>query len=150
MKSTIIRHVTTATLLGAALVVVCFSAVTANARSAVRGKFTLPYEVRWGRAVLPAGDYLFTYTEDSSHPTVVVRDANTFRTVALERVDVQESGAKGESALLIGTRGEHRVVHSLRIAELGQVLVYDPALGRARVVEEVRQARAIPIVVAKN
>jgi hypothetical protein len=150
MKSTIIRHITRATLLGAAVLAVCFSAVTANAQSAIQGKFTLPYEVRWGRAVLPAGNYLFTFSDDSTHPTVVVRGANTFRTVAFERVDVQESGAKGESALLIGTRGERRVVHSLRIAELGQVFVYDPALANARVVEEVRQSRAIPIVVAKN
>lgn len=150
MKSTIIRHITRATLLAAAMLAVCFSAVTANAQSTVRGKFTLPYGVCWGRAVLPAGDYLFTFTDDSTHPIVVIRNANTFRTVAFERVDVQESGANGESALLIGTRGGQRVVHSLRMAELGQILVYDPALAHARVVEEVRQARSVPIVVAKN
>jgi len=149
MKSTMARHFTRATLLAAAVLAVCFSAVTANAQSAFQGKFSLPHEVRWGQTVLPAGDYLITFNDFT--PTVVfIRDAKTLRTFGFHRVQVQESNAEGESALLLATHGKQRVVHSLRIAEIGRVFVYDPALARARPVAAARQAQAIPVLVAKK
>jgi hypothetical protein len=41
-------------------------------------------------------------------------------------------------------------VHSLRIAELGEVFVYDPDLAHGRVVEEARKTEDVPVVVAKK
>jgi hypothetical protein len=78
---------------------------------------------------------------------LVIRNAKSLRFAAFESVNIREDSAKGESALLIGTRGGKRIVHSLRIAELGQVFVYDRALTRA--VEEA-QTQGVPVVVAQK
>ena len=54
-----INHVTNPASLGLLLGVLIATFVftaAANAQPSFAGKFTLPYEVRWGQAVLPAGD----------------------------------------------------------------------------------------------
>ena len=149
MNSNIKKHSIKATLFAAALLATCLLARPANAQAGMQGKFTLPSETHWGQAVLPAGDYLLTFTRDSMGTMLVIRNAKSDRIVAFESVNIREDSAKGEkSALLIGTRGEQRIVHSLRIAELGQVFVYHRALARA--VEEARQTQAVPVVVAEK
>jgi cellobiose-specific phosphotransferase system component IIA len=58
---------------------------------------------------------------------------------------------KGTSALLIGGEGNHRVVHSLRLAELGEVFIYEPALARGT--EDIREAhkmQTLPIMAVKK
>ncbi len=45
-------------LVGVALLVSCFGAGLARAQECA-GKFTLPFEARWGQATLPAGGYSF-------------------------------------------------------------------------------------------
>src|ERR1700739_3972527 len=50
----------------------CASAAAANAQS-VTGKLTLPYEVHWGTATLPAGEY--TITMDSIDSATLVHSA---------------------------------------------------------------------------
>ena len=42
-----------------ALIASCLSAGMAKAQE-WQGQFTLPFEARWGQAILPAGDYSFT------------------------------------------------------------------------------------------
>jgi hypothetical protein len=64
---------------------------------------------------------------------------------------VTKGSAEGSSALLIGALGTKRVVHSLRVAELGLVFTSDPALARElEGQEEARQLQAVPVVVAKK
>ncbi|MDE3170490.1 MAG: hypothetical protein KGL75_10125, partial [Acidobacteriota bacterium] len=72
--------------------------------------------------------------------------------LALERVDIQESTAANDSALLIGRRGGQYAVHSLRVAELGETFVFDPALarGNAREDEESARARSFPVLRAEK
>ena len=50
----------------AAAIAICLSVNVASAQS-LKGTFTLPYDVQWGKAVLPAGPYKVTF--DSSYPT---------------------------------------------------------------------------------
>lgn len=137
------------TLFAAALLATSLFAGTANAQSAIKGKFTLQSETHWGKAVLPAGRYLLTSDSHLSN-MLVVRDAKSGRTVAFEPITNKQNSGKGESALLIGTRGSQRVVHSFRVAEFGETFVYDPALAHQSAVEEARQAQAVPVVVAKK
>jgi hypothetical protein len=56
MKS--MRNFTLLKLAMGSLLAICFNAGYANAQT-VAGKFTLPFEARWGQATLPAGDYSF-------------------------------------------------------------------------------------------
>jgi hypothetical protein len=150
MNSRISRYMSKATLIAATLFGVCLSAVTTNAQSAFQAKVTIPYEVRWGKAELLPGNYILTMSGDSVRPVVVVRDAKTFRTVAVEPAGIEERSTKNESALLVGTRGQHQVVHSLRIAELGEVFIYDPALANERTVEEASKTRTVPVEIAEK
>jgi hypothetical protein len=148
MKANITRSATKVTLFAAALLTTCLLARPANAQAGIQGRFTLPYETHWGQAVLPAGDYLLTLTHDSMSPMLAIRNAKNLRIVAFEPANIREDSTNGESALLIGKRGEQRVVYSLKIADLGEAFVYDRALTRA--VEEARQTQAVPIVVAEK
>jgi hypothetical protein len=114
----------------------------------VRGKFTLPYEVHWGKAVLPAGDYLLTFTPDMVPALISIQDQKSRRAVALESTAIREDNSDGQSALVIGSRGDQHVVESLRIEELGETFVYQRAPRQA--VEEARKTRTVPVVVAEK
>jgi hypothetical protein len=150
MKAQVTRYATRVTLFAAALLATCLFAGSANAQSWIQGKFTLPYETHWGKAVLPAGDYQFRFTPDNAGGTMLVlRNAKTLRIVAFESANIRKDSANDQSALLIGTRGERHIVQSLRIAEVGQVFVYDRELARAAE-EEARQSQAVPVIVAKK
>ncbi len=64
-----IKHTTTPAsvrlLLGVVIATFVFTAA-AKAQPSFAGKFTLPYEVRWGQAVLPAGDYVIRMDSTAS------------------------------------------------------------------------------------
>ena len=52
----------------------CVGRLTAQAGEPVSaGKFTLPFEVRWGQAILPAGDYTYTLNSATFSGVVTVR-----------------------------------------------------------------------------
>jgi hypothetical protein len=149
MKTTIGSYASKGTLLIAALLAACLLAGSAHAQAQFHGKFTLPYEVQWGRAVLPAGSYLLSFTTDAT-PTAVIREARTLRIVAFETSSIQEDSKADGSALLISLRGDRRIVHSLRVAEIGEVYVFNPALAHRRRVEEARRIREVPVLVAEK
>ena len=58
----------------AAALALCLFAGAANAQhfAASRGSFTLPFEVNWGTAVLPAGDYTFTLGSFGMSPILAI------------------------------------------------------------------------------
>jgi hypothetical protein len=130
---------------------VCFlGAGAANAAPLYRGRFTLPYEVRWGQAVLPAGDYLLGFQDIGTRVFVLIRDAKSGKDIAF-LAPSGNSDAKGASALVIVGEGNHRVVHSLRLAELGEVFTYEPAVARgAEDVREARKMQTLPIIAVKK
>jgi hypothetical protein len=137
-------------LLALGLLVCFLGAGVANAAPLYRGRFTLPYEVRWGQAVLPAGDYLLGFQEIGTRVFVLIRDAKSGKDIAF-LAPLGNSDAKGASALVIAGEGNQRVVHSLRLAELGEVFIYEPALARGT--EDVREAskmQTLPIMAVKK
>ena len=130
---------------------VCFlGAGVANAAPPYRGSFTLPYEVRWGQTTLPAGGYMIRFEDVGSRPFLVIMETKSGRDVAfLAPVATNETTSTGQSALLIANTGNQRVIHSLRLAELGEVFVYDSKAAR----EEVREAshtQTVPIIAMKK
>jgi hypothetical protein len=120
---------------------------TANAQS-FKGKFTLTHETHWGQAVLPAGDYLLSFDNHISN-LLVVRDAKSGRGVAYEPINNRQDSKAGGSALLIGTRGSQQVVHSFRVAELGETFIYDRPLAR-RAVEEANNTATVRVLEARK
>jgi hypothetical protein len=64
---------------------------------------------------------------------------------------VTNSEIQGTSALLIAYDGDQRVVHSLRLAELNEAFIFEPALARgARDVREAHTMQTLPIVAMKK
>jgi len=150
MKTNLMRNAAKVTLLAAAMLATCFFSGPANAQSDFQGKFTLQYETRWGKAVLPAGDYLLTFDFNSPGPMLVILDAKSGLVVALESIDDREGRAVGESALLVATQGKQQVVQSLTIAELDEAFVYERPPAQGRPMKEAGQTQAIAVLVAKK
>ena len=151
MKTKIAREATKITLFAAALLATCLLAGSASAQATFQGKFTLPFETHWGQATLPAGEYLLSFDEDRAFSEEwVIRDAKSGRRVACEPAHIIEDAPAGKSALLIGGRGTRHVVYALRITDLGETFVYDPALAHAAAVEEARRAQSVPVIVAQR
>ena len=133
--------------LGLLITLLCASA---KAAPLYRGKFTLPYAVRWGQAVLPAGEYQLRFQDVQARVFVVIQDAKSGKEVAY-LAPVTNSEIQGTSALLIAYDGDQRVVHSLRLAELDEVFIFEPALARGvGHVGEAHTMQTLPIVAMKR
>ena len=115
-----------------------------------RGFFTLPYDALWGQTTLPAGDYMIRFEDVGSRPFLVIMETKSGKDVAfLAPVATNETTPTGQNALLIANTGNQRVIHSLQLAELGEVFVYDSKAAR----EEVREAshtQTVPIIAMKK
>jgi hypothetical protein len=126
-------------LLTLGILVTLFYAGVANAAPVYRGRFSLPYEVRWGQAVVPAGEYLVRFVDVQARVFVVIQDAKSGKDVAYLS-PVTSNEARGTSALFISDEGE-RVVQSMQVAELGEIFIYKPA--RLRGTEDIREAHKV-------
>ena len=141
---------TKVTLVAALVLMAGLFAGTTQAQSAYRGKFTIDYSIRWGRVLIPAGEYRFTLEAlGSGSRTARVMDAKTGKNVALIPCSFV-SDSQGRSELLLGRRGDRYVVHTVRLQDLGEDFVFDPQLASRQTREEGRQSDTAPVVVAKN
>jgi hypothetical protein len=115
---------------------------------AYMGKFTLPCQVHWGKSVLEPGDYTIRIISTGTPIIALVRKVNG---EAVTRVisGVRNERAKGVNALLIREKHGKPTVHSLSLADLGIVVIYDPELAQ-KPVEEARDGRTVPVLSAKN
>jgi hypothetical protein len=115
---------------------------------AYKGKFTLAYQVSWCGNVLRAGDYTLTIKSTGSPMIAQVRtaDGNFVTYVMNGSVSGHTHGA---NALLIMERGGQLFVHSLELADLGVVLIYEPSREQESVKEAVGE-HAVPIMTAKK
>jgi hypothetical protein len=116
-----------ASIVGAVLVT-CLIALGASAQfsgpSVFAGKFTLPYEVHWGRSVLSPGAYSISI--EAVQEAAIVRSANG-QTNMFVRVPILGDTEKGAgTCLTIVHRGNERRVQALNLPELGKMLIYEP------------------------
>ena len=95
----------------------------ATAYPTFSGKFTLPYEVHWGHALLPAGDY--TMTMEPFESAAQVRAANG-KTQFIPVFPSISDSLKGGTFLYITSNGGERTVRYLNLPSLGKALVYEP------------------------
>jgi hypothetical protein len=153
MKFHITANAKRATLFAAALVAILIFSGSANAQSTFKGTFTLQHSARWGHAVLGAGDYVVTVNPSGgSDPLIaVITYAKSGRLAARETCLNADSATKGEkSALLIGHRGTQQVIHSFRVAELGQTFVFDRTLASRQGAEEALNQENVPVLEVKR
>jgi hypothetical protein len=150
-----LNHAKAATKVTVFLAVVLITGLFAGAtqaQSPYRGKFTLDHQVRWGRTLIPAGDYIVVVGSPlgTNSPRIArVIEAKTGRNVAMVSCPITED-AKGPSVLILSVRRGQQVVHTLRIEELNESFIFDPSLAHRRHTEEARDTKAVPILVAAN
>jgi hypothetical protein len=128
-------------------------AAWANAQSAsgvhiYSGQFTLPHEVHWGKAVLPAREY--TISMDSSRSPALVRSKDG-KTTVFTPFPINDDGNKGHAGLIIAARGNEREVLSLNLPTLGSSLVYKRLTQAEREVNaQMEQVQVAPAKAARN
>jgi hypothetical protein len=149
---TILRTITLKLLI-AALVGTCLFVGAANAQSSrqFQGKFTLPYEVRWGDAVLPPGEYWLRIEQTSSLVPVIVSVTATNGKRFFLHTPITSTKVEGPSALFVTLIGNQYRVRTLTLAEAGIVLVYHPLTPREKeLIKQARETQAVPVIAAKK
>ncbi len=112
------------------------------------GKFTLTYPIHWGESVLQPGNYTITIKSTGTQMIALIRNSDG------DAVTHVVSGARrgntsGANALLLREKDGQLTIHSLALADLGMVLIYDPTLGR-ETVQEARAGQTVPVTWAKK
>jgi len=133
--------------LGVLLVSCAFSAV-ANAQASFVGKVTLPYEVHWGRAVLPAGNYSIRMESPNGMAKISSATRNVTVHTNLPTIADNESGG---TYLTITTQGKERRVRSLNLPELRKLVIFAPLSKSEReYFAKSGQMTTVPVIVAQK
>jgi hypothetical protein len=127
----------------------CVGMMQAQGELAVyRGRFTLSYQVHWGKSVLQPGDYTITIPSTGLPTFALIRKADgNWGTRVVS--GVHSGPTNGVNALLLKDKDGQLTVHSLSLPSLGIVLIYDPSLARESV-QEARVSRTVPVMLAKQ
>jgi hypothetical protein len=111
---------------------------------AYTGNITLPFDVRWGGATLPAGDYTVELDEPQSF--CIVRVFRGTKSVALIRSKGYSMQSSGANALIVVRGSAGATVRDLSLPGIGVVLHYTPHKpGRTSPVVERETARVLPV-----
>jgi hypothetical protein len=147
MKTKTIRHAIEVGLFAVAILATCAAAASAHSLAVV-AKFTLPFEVHWGKNVLPPGDY--TISMDSIDKFALLRSASG-KAVGFTPIPILASSDKGDTALFVMVRGNERVVRSLNLPAHGVSLIYRPSTNAEReMFAKADQVQAVPVVTARK
>jgi hypothetical protein len=143
-----IQHPALLKLLLGVLIASCVFSAAANAQPRFEGKFTLSHEVRWGQAVLPAGEYSIRMDSMAANP--VISSASGSRTVYAP-VPTLADNEKGGMYLTITLQGNERRVRSLNLPELGKSVIFAPLTKTEReVLAKAGQITTVPVVTAQK
>jgi len=107
----------------------CLSAGLGKAQNAYQGKFTLPFEVRWENAVLPAGNYTIRMPSATAPYTMFVRGED--KSVIILAVGGNERTISDNSELTLTKVGDSYVVRSLKAGQIGLDINYSPGASHA-------------------
>jgi hypothetical protein len=119
---TSIRKFVFATLL--ALTTMSFMPTLASAEGPAHGEFKLTHEVHWQNAVVPAGDYQFTYAADGASGILTLTKLNGPRTgfIFLVTDTDEETAPASGNRLVIEKWNEGSYVKTMQLAEWGETL----------------------------
>lgn len=128
-------------ILTLAILALVLAAQPASAQNAVAGKFTLPNEVRWGQATLPAGDYSFTI-KTANGPSMLALSTDT-KPVALIMARSHEAQSSGDDVLIV----KQGSVRELRLPGVGYSFFYGESKAKHGTAEEEREMAEVRIPV---
>ncbi|MFB3923014.1 MAG: hypothetical protein ACE145_14920 [Terriglobia bacterium] len=96
--------------------VACLAGGVASAQD-FKGSFTLPFEARWGKAILPAGDYTFTVNLARAPFLTTIRGENGTVMVMWQSADSRANLEQSE--LILVPRAGKYTVRALNVAGFG-------------------------------
>jgi len=131
------------------LFTLALAAVAANAQTVLHGKFQLTGETRWGKAVLPAGEYSLTI-ETAQQPVRIVIQSTDGKAGAMALAFGSTNAAPGGSYLFITGTGKDREVRSMNLPQLGTSLIYKPLGQRERETLYTKASQTVPVLMAKK
>lgn len=129
----------------AVMLLLVAGAVAANAQTAFHGKFQLTSEARWGKAVLPAGEY--TFTMQSVQSPIVIQSVNG-KASAMAAPVTSIGAAPGDSYILITGSGSERTVRSMNLPQLHRSLLFKPLTTRERETLYAHASETVPVQIA--
>jgi hypothetical protein len=142
------QHSTTVKLILGLLIATCAFSAAANAQPSFDGKFTLPYQVQWNHAVLPAGEYSIQ-VESKGFPAVL-HSITTGKSV-YTGIPIIANREKGAACLTVTIRGNERRVRSVNLPGVGMSLIFDPLTKTEReMYAKAGQIDAVPVVTAQK
>ena len=117
-------HTRTSTLIRVVFLALLATVASVGLLSAedYRGKFTLPFETKWGGATLPPGDY--TLQLNTGVPPYTVRVSGDGAGAFISTWDVSNGKGSGRSSLIIVRNGPKGTVLALQLADRGMVFTY--------------------------
>jgi hypothetical protein len=142
------RHSITAKLILGVLFTTSVFTTAAKAQPSFEGKFTLPYEVHWNRAVLPAGQYSIE-VDAKGMPTVLRSTSSgvSANTSAPIVTDLE----KGAARLTVTIQGNERRVRSVNLPQIGKSLIFDPLTKTEReMFARAGRIDAVPVITARK
>ena len=134
-------------LLTMGLLALFIMVAAAEAAPIYRGSFTLPYEAQWAQATLPAGDYTIRFQDVGSRTFVVVKEVKTGKEKAFLAAESTKEET-GQSMLVVTNLGSRHIIHALRLAELGEIFVYEPERTREEA-QKTYDTQTLPVVATK-
>jgi hypothetical protein len=93
-----------------------------DAQNVYQGKFTLPFEARWGSATLPAGDYTFVMSSAASDYRLYIRGAQV--NAIIMAASTGDKAVSDHAQLNLVDIADVQTVESLDAPELGRTFVY--------------------------
>lgn len=129
-------------------IAICAAAGVASAQPLVKGSFTLPYEVHWGKAILAPGHYSITI-ERADRPAAV--STPTGRVVAYVMARSFDDAQTDQATALLITKAEaQRVVRSFNWREGNRRFIYRPFTEAERVSANAGTFETVTIEVAQK
>lgn len=116
-----LRKLSYATLLTATIL--NYAPNLASAEEPSRGHFKLTHDVRWENAVVPAGEYAFSYDPASVSPVLTITKVNGPRASFMMMVPAKDESSMSDSnALVLESTPAGSYVSALRLPESGVTL----------------------------
>lgn len=114
-----------------------------------QGKFTLPFEARWGRAILPPGEYSFSVDPGKAACIATVSQGQHYIALVMSSGVIEQGELTGPSALIAVRSGGTYRIEALRLAEAGVTLGYPAPKAERQVLAQGPQLiRRVAVLVA--
>ena len=94
------------------------------------------------------GDYTISVPA-TGFPSIASISTVSGHPIAFLRNSGQSDSTNNKNTLLLKEKNGHLRVYSLELADLGMILIYDPALARQAVLES-QSTQTVPLILAKR